>query len=468
MKFLPERSKKTNMALSLRKKDTDMTTGNIIRHLAAFALPLLIGNIFQQLYNTVDSIVVGNFVSKEALAAVGCVGPIINTLIGFFIGLSTGAGVVISQHYGAHNRKGVHDAVHTTLAMTFVMCVLFTVIGVIMVPYMLRFMATPDNVFEQSRQYLRIYFFGVSGLLIYNAGAGILRAIGDSRRPLYFLIFSALTNTALDFVFVVWFRWGVAGVAVATVVSQCLSAILVLVVLTHSDGIYAITWRDIGFSREMLSKIWRIGIPSAIQQALTAFSNVFVQSYINRFGAACMAGWTSYNKIDSFAMLPMMSIALSTTTFVGQNLGAGNIKRAKKGTTYAFFMALILAAIVLIPLMIFAEPLISMFNKEPDVLEYGTLFVRIISPFFLLCSVNQVYSSSLRGAGDARAPMIIMLASFVAFRQLYLFVTYRFIGTIIPVALGYPAGWLMCSALIYIYYRWGNWEKKRVMVTEHQ
>jgi putative MATE family efflux protein len=443
-----------------------MTGGGITRHLINFAFPLFIGYIFQQLYNTVDSIVVGNFVGKEALAAVGSVTSIINTLIGFFLGLASGASVIISQYYGAGDDDKIREAVHTTLILTFIFCAAFTLIGVLMVPYMLRFMSTPSDVFSDAAQYLRIFFYGVSGLLIYNMGSGILRAVGDSKRPLYFLVFSALVNMVLDLVFVVSFGWGVAGVAAATVIAQCLSAVLVLILLTRTNGSYLIVWNRMRLNREMLKKIWVIGIPSALQQAITSFSNVFVQSYINRFGSACMAGWASYGKIDQFAILPMQSLSMAATTFVGQNIGAGDIKRAKTGTSRALVISLLITAVVIIPLMLFSSQLISLFNTDPAVLEYGRLFILIDSPFYLLCVINQVYASSLRGAGDTKAPMVIMLLSFVVFRQIYLYLTSHFIGTVIPVALGYPVGWLLCSAVIIIYYRRGVWESKRVIVNK--
>lgn len=436
-----------------RQRDTDMTTGSIIRHLIAFALPLLIGNAFQQLYNTVDSVVVGNYVGKEALAAVGSVGPIVNTMIGMFTGLSAGAGVVISQYYGAHEDNRVHDAVHTTIALTLVLCVVLSVAGVLIVPFALCMMDTPDDVFAAAASYLRIYFMGLTGLLLYNIGAGILRAVGDSRRPLYFLIFSALTNTGLDLLFVKQFHMGVEGVAIATVIAQALSALLVFFVLSRTKGAYKLVLRDVRFSGLMLRKICRIGLPSAIQLAITAFSNIFVQSYINGFGSACMAGWTSYNKLDAFALLPMMSIALAITTFVGQNLGAKNWDRAHTGTKWALGLAMGITAIILIPIMIFAPQMIGAFNRDPEVLQYGTLFIRLISPFYLLCTINQVLIGSLRGAGDTKIPMFLTLTSFVVFRQVYLFATKRIFGTIIPVALGYPAGWILCSILILIYYR---------------
>ena len=232
-----------------------------------------------------------------------------------------------------------------------------------------------------------------------------------------------------------------------------------MVVLCRSSGSYRLDWRRIRFHRMTLRRICSIGLPSAVQQAITSFSNVFVQSYVNRFGSSCMAGWTSYQKIDAFALLPMMSIAMAATTFVGQNLGAGDRKRAKQGTYTAFALAFGITAVILIPLMLLAPQLISLFNRNGEVLSYGTLFIRVMSPFYLLCVVNQIFAGSLRGAGETRVPMFIMLGSFVVFRQIYLFVTYKLIGTILPVALGYPMGWVLCSILIYLYYRKGNWEK---------
>ena len=321
----------------LRRTDTDMTKGSVLGQLVAFSVPLLIGNIFQQLYNTVDSVVVGNFVGKEALAAVGSVGPVINMLIGFFNGFATGAGVVISRHYGARQRENVRTAVQTTIAMTILMSIVLSVLGVVLTPALLRMMQTPEEVLAHASEYLQIYFAGLSGLLLYNMGAGILRAVGDTRRPLYFLIFSAVTNTILDLLFVAVFHMGVAGVAIATILAQFASAALVLAVLTRTKGDYRIEWRAVRLEKNMLGSICALGLPSAVQLAVTAFSNIFVQSYINRFGADCMAGWTSYNKIDSFALLPITTISLAVTTFVGQNLGAGDHARAKKGTRDAVY-----------------------------------------------------------------------------------------------------------------------------------
>ena len=448
------------MASILRHRDTDMTEGNIARLLINFALPLLIGNIFQQLYNTVDSIVVGNYVSKQALAAVGCTGPIINALIGVFVGLAGGAGVVISQYYGAKDRDMLHSSVQTTVALTLIMCVVLTALGVLFTPYMLLLMDTPADVFPEAVEYLRIYFWGVSGLLLYNIGSGILRAVGDSTHPLYFLIFSALTNTVLDVLFVKYFRMGIAGAAVATIVAQGLSAMLVIGMLIRSTADYRIDPRRPQLKGSLLRKICAIGIPTAIQMGITAFSNIFVQSYINHFESSCMAGWAAYNKIDAFALLPLMSLSMAITTFMGQNLGAGKYDRAKKGPLICLGISFGIVLLILIPLMIFAPQLVSLFNKEEEVLRFGTLFIRMISPFYLLFAINQVLSGALRGAGDTKSSMFIMLGSFVVFRQIYLFIVYRLGGGIIPIALGYPAGWIMCSTILLLYYRSGAWMRK--------
>ena len=404
------------------RRDVDMTQGSITRHLIQFALPLLAGNVFQQLYNMVDTWVVGNFVSNEAFSAVGTVGPIINMLIGFFMGLSSGAGVVISQYYGAHRPEKVRDTVHTAMVLTLVLCAAFTALGLALIPAMLDLMNTPAEVLPESTAYLSIYFSGITGLLIYNMGSGILRAVGDSRRPFYFLVVSAVLNTGLDLLFVIRFHMGVAGVAWATI------------------------------------------IPAALQMAVTAFSNVFVQSYINHFGADCMSGWTAYTKIDQLMFLPMQSLALSATTFVGQNLGAGDTPRAQQGVRRARGISLAVTAVLMVPVLVFAPQLTAFFNRKAEVVAYGTLLLRYISPFYLLCCINQIYSGALRGAGNSQVPMVIMLGSFVVFRQIYLYIVSHFItNTLLPLAMGYPAGWLVCSAATLLYYRRAALGRRRLV-----
>ncbi len=431
-----------------------MTQGSIVSHIITFAFPLLLGNLFQQLYNTVDTWVIGNYASNEAFAAVGSVGPIVNMLIGTFSGLASGAGVVISQYYGAKDNEKVSEAVHTSVVMTLVLSVLFTVSGALASPLFLRLMKTPPDVLPESTTYLTIYIAGITGLLVYNMGAGILRAIGDSTRPFLFLVVSALTNIGLDLLFVIKFNLGVAGVAYATIISQGLSAILVTITLFKTSSCVKVYFRKIRIHANVLSKIIKVGIPAALQMAITAFSNVFVQSYINAFEADFMSGWTAYIKIDSFLFLPMQSVSLAATTFVGQNLGSNNPERAKKGVSTSLVLAMGITAVIILPIIIFSPSLIAFFNDKPQVVEYGTVLLRYISPFYVLCAINQVLASALRGSGNSRAPMVMMIASFVIFRQMYLFVaSVLFPGNFIVTAMGYPAGWLLCSALNIIYYR---------------
>jgi putative MATE family efflux protein len=434
-------------------KTMDMTSGDITGLITRFSLPLLAGNLFQQLYNTVDSIVVGNYVGKEALAAIGSTTSLINTLVGFFLGLAAGASVVISQYFGAHDVQNLRKTVHTMVAGTLILGVIFTVAGIFFSPFMLRLMATPDDVISDAAVYLRIYFEGVLALMIYNTGAGILRAVGDSKRPLYFLIVSSLINVVLDLLFVIKFHWGIAGVAYATIISEAVSAGMVMFVLMHTQECYQLKIHELKIDSEILRKITVIGLPAGIQQAVTYFSNVFVQAYINSFGSSCMAGWASYGKIDQFAFLPMQSISLASTTFVGQNFGAVNIKRAKRGITVSLALSVVMTVLIVIPMMLFATQLVGMFNREPDVLYYGTFFLRICSPFYVLCCINQIYAGALRGLGDAAVPMGIMIGSFVVFRQLYLLVVTHVTNSFCPVSIAYPVGWVVCSIIMFIHYR---------------
>lgn len=451
-------------SLSLRRKqDVDMTEGNITRHIIQFAIPLLIGNIFQQLYTTVDTWVVGNYVSNEAFSAVGSVGPIINMLIGFFLGLSSGAGVVISQYYGAGKHEDVSRTVHTAITMTLVLGVLFTGLGIALIPSMLALMKTPEVVLPESTAYLTIYFSGVISLMFYNIGAGILRAVGDSRRPFYYLVVCAVMNTVLDLLFVIQFKMGVKGVALATILSQATSAVLVIVTLLRADSCIRLRIKDLRLHFSELKKIFRIGIPAALQMAITAFSNIFVQSYINFFQEDCMSGWTAYGKVDQLLFLPMQSIALAATTFVGQNLGKNQVERARKGTRTAITIALVSTAVLMVPVIAFAPYIVSFFNAKTEVIDYGALFLRYLTPFYLLCCFNQVYSGALRGAGDSKAPMFIMVGSFVVFRQIYLFAMSRICNEVLPIAMGYPAGWLLCSAITAIYYHKVQLGKNRLV-----
>lgn len=441
-------------ATKVKKHDVDMTEGSILRHIITFAFPLLLGNLFQQFYNTVDTWVVGNFVSNEAFSAVGTTAPICNMLIGFFIGLATGAGVVISQYYGARKFNKVEDAVHTTLVMTIVLGVAFTVLGIAITPTMLTLMKVPPEVFDEAQTYLYIYFAGIFGLMVYNVGSAILRAVGDSTRPFIFLVVSALVNVVLDLVFVIVFDMGVDGVAYATIIAQGISAVLVIITLLRSDSCVKFAPRKLKMHWDMLKKIILVGLPAALQTAITSFSNVFVQSYVNNFGADYMSGWTAFQKVDQFLFLPMQSISFAATTFVGQNLGMGRLDRAKKGIKCSILSSIVVTLIILTPILIFSPQITQFFNSKPEVIEYGSLLLRIITPFHIFGCVNQVLAGALRGAGKSRAPMIIILSSFVFFRQVYLFIMANFISnTFVPVSLAYPAGWIVCSIISIIYYK---------------
>lgn len=444
--------------------DVDMTKGGILGHILKFAFPLLLGNLFQQMYNTVDTVVVGNFVSSSALSAVGAVTPIINMLIGAFSGLASGAGVVISRHYGAGRQDKVSDAVHTCVVLTAILSVVFTVIGLCLMPVMLNILGLNPRDRAEATTYLSIYFAGITGLLFYNMGAGILRAVGDSRRPFYFLVVCALLNTGLDLLLVLVIPMGVAGVAIATIASQFISAVLVTITLLRTRSCVQVKWKKLLIHKEMLSQILKMGLPAALQMAVTAFSNVFVQSYITHFdigleNSIYMPGWAAYIKVDQLLFLPVQSISLAVTTFVGQNTGAKQTKRAKKGVSIALLLSIGCILVLMAPVLLLAPQIIGLIVPEEEVVKTGTMFLRTLTPFYVLFAFNQIYACALRGRGNSVAPMIIMLSSFVAFRQIYLFVMSQVRFEIIPIAMAYPAGWLLCSLLTGIVYHVTTREK---------
>lgn len=439
---------------NVRSSARDMTEGSIVKQIIMFSLPLMLGNIFQMLYNTVDSIVVGNYVGKEALAAVGSTSMITNMAVFFFNGFSIGAGVVISRSFGAKKLDRLHSAIETTMAATFIFCIVFTIAGMAAVKPLLRFMSTPEDVFNDAVTYLTIYFMGITGLLIYNMGSGILRAVGDTRRPLMFLILTSILNIFLDLLFVLAFHGGIAGVAWATILSQFVSAVLTLTLLTRTKDIYRLVWRDLRLDRDILRQIFRVGLPAGIQSVITAFSNVFVQSYVNFFGSSCMAGWSCYNKLDQFIMLPMQSMAMAATTFISQNVGAGKEERAASGTRQTVLLSVLVTSVIAACLFFFAESAVGLFTKDPSVISFGALFLHANVFFLLFNCVNHVLAGALRGRGDSRGPMLIMLLCFVLLRQVYLFVVTRFVAnTPVLVGFGYPVGWASCCAVELFYYR---------------
>ncbi len=438
-----------------KSRNLDMTEGSIWKLMLQFTLPLLIGNIFQLLYNTVDSLVLGNFVGTEALAAISATTMVVGIVVFFFNGMSTGATVLIGQIFGARESDKMHAAVETTMTLTFIIGIIFTVLGIPMVPFMLELMSTPENVMEPASAYLEIYFAGIMGLLIYNMGSGILRAVGDSVRPLLFLIFTSILNTVLDLLFVIAFHMGIEGVAYATIISQFVSAFLILVLLCRTKDIYRFSFRDMTIEKTCFSRIMRYGLPAAIQSTITSISNVVVQGYVNHFGSSCMAGWGCYNKIDQFIFLPVQSLAMAATSFVSQNIGAGKIDRANQGTKTSLVMIEGICIVLASLIFIFAPEAIAIFTSDDSVIAYGTLFLRLNVFFLCFNAINHTLAGALRGRGDSAAPMFIMIFSFVILRQIYLYAGTRLIGyNEIVVGLGYPVGWVSCCIIELIYFFW--------------
>lgn len=445
----------------------DMTHGPIAKILIVFAIPILLGNLFQLLYNTVDLLVVGNFVGKEALAAVGSTTPIINILVMFFNGFAVGAGVIISRYYGAKDMERMHRSIETTIGFTFVCCVGMTALGIAATPLMLRMMSTPEDVMESASLYLRIYFGGISGLLIYNVGSGILRAVGDTKRPLIFLIFTSVLNIILDLLFVVVFHTGIAGAAWATIISQLISAVMILLLLTATRDVYRFVWKDLVLDKRILKQIFDIALPAGTQSAVVNFSNIILYSYINGFGSSCMAGWSSYAKIDQYLFLPMSSMGQGTTTFVSQNIGAKKIDRAKQGTRVSMQLTFAITFTLSVLIWIFAKSIGGMFSRDTEVIRYTTVFVRENILLLNLSVINQIIPGALRGAGDAKTPMVIMLSTFVGLRQLYLYIAHQIWYDPRVIAFGYPVGWITCSSLLMLYYYFGGWEKKAERIQEN-
>lgn len=434
-----------------------MTSGNIWKQLLLFSVPLIIGNLFQQLYNTVDSIVVGNFIGDNALASVNSSGAIINLLVSFFMGLSLGAGVVISNYFGACNEEGVQKAVHTSMALTLASGLIATILGVVFTPMILEAVNVDPEVMANSVLYLRVYFLGISGLIIYNMGSGMLRAVGDSKSPLYFLIVSSITNIVLDLLFVAVFKMGIAGVAIATIIAQFASALLIVYKLTHTKEIYKLTLNKIRFHKETFLKMIKIGLPSAFQNAIVSLSNVVVQANINSFGKVAMAGAGSYMKVDGFAILPVMSFSMALTTFVGQNMGAKQYDRIKKGAMVGIVMSCVTSGVISCLLVIFAPQVMMIFSKNPQVIEIGKTMMFCVVPGYLLLAVSHCLAGVMRGAGLTKIPMFVMIFCWCICRVIWISITVSFFHDIKFVFMGWPVTWLLSAIILIIYYKKANW-----------
>lgn len=435
----------------------DMTQGSIYAEMTSFAMPILLSQVFQQLYNTADSLIVGNFLGTDALAAVSSSGTLIFLMISFVVGTSMGAGVVISRYFGEKNEDCVSRAIHTNIALGLVSGVFLTVIGVAFTPTFLVWMKTDSDVLPEAIEYFRFYFFGAIALVMYNICRGIMNALGDSKRPLWYLIFSSVLNVILDILFIGVFKWGVWSAALATVISQFASVVLCMAYLCKKGNIFTVEIKKIKFHKDMLSEIIRYGLPSGVQNSVISFANVIVQTQINSFGKYATAAYGTHAKIEGFAFLPMTSFNMATTTFISQNLGAKQYDRARKGARFGILASVILAEIIGIVTYFTAPYLIGMFDSNPEVIRLGVQQARTVSLFFCLLAFSHAVAAVCRGAGKAFVPMFVMLSIWCGIRLLYILLVMTFVGEISYIYWAYPLTWALSSIVYFIYYNCSDW-----------
>ena len=439
------------------KKSLRMTEGSISQKIIFFAIPLFLGNLFQQLYNTADSLIVGNFLGSNALAAVSSSGNLIFLMVGFINGIAMGAGVVIARYYGAKKRDCLKKAIHTTVAFGLVAGAVLTVLGMFLAPKILVLMGTPADVLTESIVYFRTYFAGSIGVVMYNIFVGVLQSVGDGRHPLIYLIISSCVNVVLDIFFIAGLGMGVGSAALATAISQFVSALLCMVHLLRVEEEYRLELREIRFDSSMLKQIIQNGVPSGFQNSVIAIANVFVQSNINAFGKMAMAGCGSYSKIEGFAFLPVTCFTMALTTFVSQNLGAKQYDRAKKGARFGVLCSITIAELIGIIIYVAAPVLITAFNRDPDVVHYGVMQSRTIALFYCLLAFSHCIAAVLRGSGNASVPMIVMLCDWCLFRVSYITVAVHILPDIRVIFWAYPLTWAISSVIfLYLFLR-GKW-----------
>lgn len=435
----------------------DLTTGGVYKVILRFAAPLFLSQLFQQLYNSVDSLIVGNYLGKQALAAVSSSGPLIFMLVGFFGGISIGAGVVISRYFGAGDRENVSMAIHTNVAFGLAAGLFLTVFGVIMTPLILRWMGTAPDVIDQSIAYFRIYFYGGIPLVMYNTLTGIMRALGDSRRPLYYLIFSSMLNVALDLLFVAVLGYGVGAAAAATAIAQGLSMILCFAALMKKNAAVRLDLRKLTLHGPMLSQIVRNGLPAGVQNSVISIANVLVQSNINSFGSDAMAACGSFSKLEGFGFLPIMSFSAAITTVISQNLGAKLYDRAKKAARFGILTCVVMAEVIGILLFLLAPQAIGLFNSDPDVVAIGVKQIHMETLFFCFLSFSHCVAAVCRGAGRSTVPMLVMLCVWCLLRITYITVAMHILHDIRLLFAAYPLTWTISSAIFLVYYKKSDW-----------
>lgn len=437
--------------MRLFRKNVDMTEGVVWKQMLLFALPLILGDFLQQLYSAVDSVIVGQAVGTTALAAVTSTETLINTIIGLFSGISAGATIVIARFFGARDDENISTATHTVFVIALAMGLLMTAVGVIFSPLLLRLLNTPDDVFEEAATYLRIYFCGMLGLVIYNMISGILRAIGDSVRPLIALAITSCINIVLDLLFVVVFKMGVAGAAWATILAICVSALYLLILLMRSKNSCRLEFRKLTYDRKIAKQVYGIGVPMGLQKSIVAFSNLLVIAHINQFGSAASAGWGVYRKVDTLVMNVINNIGQAMSTFVSQNLGAGKQDRIRAGSRFGILFNLFICIVLDGLLLIFREPIIRIFDGTPEVLYYGGLVFLWSLPFQPVNAITHALGGVIRGYGDSRGPVLLTLLCMVVLRQIYLNVGWAYLPRFEFAVSCYPFAWFMNMILLVIY-----------------
>ena len=434
-----------------------MTEGSIWKNILLFSVPLILGNLLQQLYNTADSIIVGNFVGSNALAAVGSSGSPIFLLIGFSQGIAVGAGVVVSQFLGARDRQGAHISVHTSLALATILGAILTVGGIAISRSLLTAMNTPAEVLEDAVTYMQLYFGGVLFSVVYNMAAGILNAAGNSRRSLLYLGCASGTNILLDLILIAGLKMGVAGAAIATDISQLVSCVLSLRFLMRVDADYRVTAREVRVDRKMAAKIIRVGLPTGIQNMVISLSNILVQASVNGYGAAAMAGFAAYMKVDGFNILPIMSFSMAATTFVGQNFGAGQIDRVKKALWVTVALSFVYTVITGTLLLLAQDPIMHLFTGDETVVAFGRQAMHYFCPFYWLLGILHGLAGTVRGTGKSVPPMVVLLVSLCLFRIVWIRFALSAFQGIDGVFILYPVSWALGAVLMILYTWRGNW-----------
>lgn len=428
-----------------------LTSGSVARGMLTFAIPIFFSNLFQQLYNAVDSLIVGNFLGENELAAVSSSGSLIFLLTGFVNGVSLGAGVLVARYFGARDEESLRKAVHTTVALGIAAGAALTVVGVILTPQILQWMGTPDNVIDNSIIYFRVYFMGCIAVVLYNVGASILQSVGDSQSPMRYLITASLLNVVLDLVFVAGLHMGVGSAAFATILSQIVSAFLAFRKLSRSTGAYAVHWRQIRFDGPTLRAVVAQGLPSGVQNSVISLANVIVQANINAFGSQAMAGCGAYSKVEGFAFLPVTCFSMALATFVSQNVGAGQVDRVRRGMKFGVLTSTVLAEAVGVAIFALSPLLIGLFNDQPEVIAFGVRQARTASLFYCLLAFSHCCAGILRGLGRPIVPMAIMLAVWCALRIAYITVMVRLIPDIGVIFWAYPLTWAV-SGVLFAWY----------------